>query len=82
MFTNQINKILCFPRCNSIHTFFMFQNIDIVMADKNNNVLYTYYNVKPWKVILPKKGVYYTYEFPVNTIKINVGDKIKRQNFD
>jgi len=77
MFTIKIDKILCFPKCNSIHTFFMFKNIDIVMTDNNNKVIHTFYNFKPWKIILPKKNVYYTYEFPVNTIKLNVGDIFK-----
>ena len=79
MFTKKINKILCFPKCNSIHTFFMFNNIDIIMTDKNNKVLYTFYNFKPGKIILPKKDVYYTYELPVNTIKLEVGETLKKQ---
>lgn len=58
--------IYCFPKCNSIHTFFMFQNIDIIMTDKNNNVVYTRENMKPNRIILPKKNVYYTYEFSHN----------------
>lgn len=58
--------IYCFPKCNSIHTFFMFQNIDVIMTDKDNNILYTYENLKPNKVIPPKKNVYYTYEFSHN----------------
>lgn len=78
MFTNKINKILCFPNCNSIHTFFMFKSIDIIMTDKNHKVLYTYYSFKPWKIILPKKDVYYTYELPKNTIKIKVGEFLKK----
>lgn len=59
---------LCFPKCNSIHTFFMYQNIDVVMTDENNRILYFYQNLKPWKIIGPKKGVYYTYEFPANSM--------------
>lgn len=51
-------------RCNGIHTFFMFENINVILTDKNNKVLYIYNNVKPFRVILPKKNVYYTYEFP------------------
>lgn len=58
--------IFCFPKCNSIHTFFMFQNIDVIMTDKDNNILYTYENMKPNCIILPKKNVYYTYEFSHN----------------
>lgn len=56
-------------RCNGIHTFFMKQNIDVILTDKNNKILYKYKNIKPNKIILPKKKVYYTYEFPANTIK-------------
>ena len=80
MFTKKIDKILCFPKCNSVHTFFMFKNIDIIMTDKDNVVLYTFYDVKPNKIILPKKGVCYTYELPVNTIKLNTYEKLKRQD--
>ena len=55
------SSIYCFPKCNSIHTFFMFQNIDVIMTDKKGNILYTYENMKPNCIILPKKNVYYTY---------------------
>ena len=53
----------CFPKCNSIHTFFMFQNIDIYMTDINGKIIYIYKNIKPFRIILPKKHIYYTYEF-------------------
>lgn len=66
---------LCFPKCNSIHTFFMFKCIDIIMTDKDNKVLYIYRNLKPFRIILPKKNVYYTYEFPINTNKkVHIND--------
>lgn len=58
--------IYCFPKCNSIHTFFMFQPIDVIMTDKNNHILYIQEKVKPNHIILPKKNVYYTYEFSHN----------------
>ena len=67
MFKKNIDKILCFPKCNSIHTFFMFDKIDVIMTDKNFNIKYFYKNLKPWRLILPKKGIYYTFEFPKNT---------------
>lgn len=63
-----------FKNCNSIHTFFMFQNIDVYMLDKNFNILYTYKNLKPWKIIFPKKNVYYTLEFSSNLY--NLKEKI------
>ena len=71
MCKKNIDYCLCFPKCNSIHTFFMLESIDVIMTDKDNNILYTYKNLKPWKVILPKRNVYYTYEFPNNYIEKN-----------
>ena len=56
-------------RANGIHTFFMKQNIDVILTDKNNNILYTYKNLGPNKINWPKKHVYYTYELPAGTIK-------------
>lgn len=80
MFKKNINYCLLFKKCNSIHTFFMKEKIDVVMTDKNNKVLYIKKNMKKNRIILPKKGVYNTYEFPNNFIKdleINETLKIK-----
>ena len=78
MFKKKINYGLCFPKCNSIHTFFMKQNIDIFMADKNNKIIYVKKNLKPFKIILPQKNVYYTYEFGVNQVDLKIGEIIKK----
>lgn len=59
-------------RCNGIHTFFMKENIDVILTDKDNNVLFIYKNLKPWKIVLPKKGVYYTYEVPSGIINLDI----------
>ncbi|MDO4963405.1 MAG: DUF192 domain-containing protein [bacterium] len=77
MFCKKIDKILCFPKCNSIHTFFMFKSIDVIMTDKNFKILYIYKNFKPWKIILPKKNAYYTFEFPTNKFKFKPNEKLK-----
>lgn len=74
------NSIYCFPKCNCIHTFFMLQNIDVIMTDKNNKILYTYQNVKPNRIIFPKKNVYYTYEFSHNVILYREIIKCKQIN--
>ena len=70
MFKKNINYCLRI-KTNSIHTFFMKENIDIVMTDKYNNVLYIYKNVNKNKIII-KKNVYWTYEFPNNFIDNNI----------
>ena len=59
---------LYFSNCNSIHTFFCFQNLDIIMTDKDNRILYIYKDIKPNKIII-KKGVKNIYEFSSNYFK-------------
>jgi len=77
MFTKKFDYCLCFPKCNSIHTFFMFKPIDVIMTDKNYNILYVYKNFKPYKIILPKRKVYYTFELPTNRFNFKINEKIK-----
>ncbi len=72
MFVKDFDYCLRFLNCRSIHTFFMKTKIDVIMTDKDNNVLFIFRNLSPWKVILPKKGVYTTYEFPAGSIKNNI----------
>lgn len=64
-----IKDAYLFENVNSIHMFFMFQEIDVVMTDKNYKVLYKFENLKPWRIILPKKGVFYTFELPKSISK-------------
>ena len=75
------NYIYCFPKCRSIHTFFMRKNIDVIITDKNNMVIKIFKNLKPWKIILPVKKGYFTYEFDTYTVKnienINRIEKIR-----
>ncbi len=69
----KINYGLLFENCNSIHTLFMFQKIDVIMTDAKNNILYIYKGLPPFRIILPKKGVKKVYELPLNTIeKLNI----------
>lgn len=77
MFKKYINYGLCFPRCNSIHTFFMLEPIDVIMTDKDYNILYVFNNLKPNKVILPKKNVYYTFELPINKFNFKEKENVK-----
>ncbi len=76
MFKKNINICLCFPKCNSIHTFFMLKPIDIIMTDKDLNIIYIYKNFKPWRVLY-KRHVYYTFELPVNKFDFEINEKIK-----
>ena len=78
MFKKNINHGLLFKKCRSIHTFFMKENIDVILTDKNGAIIKIYYNLKPNRIILPKKNVYYTYELPAGFIKnLKINDIIK-----
>jgi len=80
MFKKNINNALLFNKCNSIHTFFMKEAIDVIMCDKENNILYFYKELKKNKVIFPKKNVYKVYETPSNYFSIKINDKMKISN--
>jgi uncharacterized membrane protein (UPF0127 family) len=58
----------------------MLSSIDVVMVDKDNKVLYVYIELKPWRVILPKKDVKHIYELPFGSVKkynIKINKKIE-----
>ena len=78
MFKKEIKYALLFNNCNSIHTFFMKENIDVLLLSKDNKILYIYKSLKPWKIILPKKQVSNILELPSNTcINLKINQKIK-----
>ena len=71
-----IKKGLFFPKTRSIHTFFMKETIDVIMIDKNNNVVYFKKNLPKNKIIVKKKA-YHTIELPHNSLSnININDKL------
>ena len=73
MFVKDFDYILKF-KSNGIHTFFMKIPIDVYLTDDNYKIIYIYKNLKPWKVVLPKKGIKYTFETPINKCDFEVGD--------
>lgn len=78
MFKKNISVGYLFKDCNSIHTFFMKENIDVLLLNKDNKILYIYKNLKPWKIILPKKDVYSILELPNNSCEyLKISQKIK-----
>ena len=76
MFTKKIDHALLFNKCNSIHTFFMKSNIDVIMCNKDNEILYYYHDLGKRRIILPKKNVYKTIELPVDYFDIEIGNKM------
>lgn len=72
---DKIKDIYMFPRCNSIHTFYMRQDIDVCMLDKNYVITHISRCLSRGKILI-KKG-YYTLEMPLgSTSTLSVGDKL------
>ena len=76
MFTKDINKSLLFDKCNSVHTFFMKENIDVIMCDINNTILYYYRDLNKNRIIFPKKGIRKVFETPSKFFDIELGKKM------
>ena len=77
MFCTNIHHALLFKRCNSIHTFFMKEAIDVVFCDDNNVILYYYKNLEPNKIIWPRKKATRVYELPSNYFDIKISDRLE-----
>ncbi len=67
---------MLFPKCNSIHTYFMKENIDVVGLDENNEVIYKYENLDKNRIIKINSDIKKTsiLELPANSSKkIRIG---------
>ncbi len=72
-----ISDIYMFPKCSSIHTFFMKQEIDVCILDKNFIIKHICHSMKRGRILI-KKG-YYTLEMPLGTAKhLHIGEKVTR----
>lgn len=62
---------MLFPKCNSIHTFFMKDNIDVIGLNENNEIIFIMQNVKKNKIIWIHHNIKKTsiLELPKNTSK-------------
>lgn len=77
MLTKKIDKALLFNNCNSIHTFFMKTNIDVILCDKDNTIISYYKNLPPNRIILPKKNVTKVFELPPNYFDIKLNNRLE-----
>lgn len=70
--------------CKSIHTFFMLENIDVLLLDKNNRILMINRNVLPNKIVIFKNSNKTNIlELPSNaSFDLKVNDIIDIDNFE
>lgn len=75
---DKIDYGVMFSKKHGITTVFFCQRVDIIMTNKENEVLYIYRNVNSEKYFLPRFSVYNILLLPPNTTKkINKGDILK-----
>jgi uncharacterized membrane protein (UPF0127 family) len=83
MFKKNINYGLVFnmehsknKQTSSIHTFFMFNDIDVYFID-NEMKIFEIARLSPWKVYIPSKKARYILEFKKDSLKsLNLKDEI------
>ena len=79
MSQKSINFGLYFERCNSVHTFFMKENIDILGLNEKKEIIFIERNVKANKIIMIHRDIKKTsiLELPKYTSNnLKLGDKL------
>lgn len=74
-----INYGILFKKTNSVHTFFMKENIDIIGLNKNNEIIYKAVNIPKNQIIKINSKIKNTsiIELPSNTSKkLKIGEKL------
>ncbi len=64
-----IKEGLCYPKKKMINTYFVCQKLDIVVTDKENNILALYPSIRTEKFIRPRLKAYYIYLLPEGSTK-------------
>ena len=55
--------------CNAVHMCFMRFPLDIVLLNKQNEVVGIYHYLKPWRMTKPVKAAHSTLELPAGSIE-------------
>jgi len=71
--------LILYPN-NSIHMLFMRFSIDVVFADRNNQVVAVRHSFKPWRPIAMAFNARYTIELPAGILRATmteIGDRLE-----
>lgn len=75
---------ILFPKCNSIHTYFMKEPIDVIALDNNNKIIFKIVALPKNKIFKVDKKQRSTaiLELPANSsTSLKLGDKINFENW-
>ena len=73
------DEAMVFPRCNSIHTFFMRFRIDVVMVGADGRVVEVIESMKTWRLLLPRWNAKHVIELKAGRARelgISVGTRL------
>jgi uncharacterized protein len=59
---------MIFPRCASIHTFFMTQRLDVIFLDAQKRFLASHQAVRPWRFLFGPRHSSVVIELPVGAL--------------
>lgn len=79
MFKKNIDYGILLKNCNSVHTFFCHINLDIIMLDKDLNIIKIYKNISKNKIIWPIKKVKHILEIPTGIVNL---ENLKKIDFE
>lgn len=74
------DEAILFPKCNSIHTFFMRMPIDVIFVSKSGKVVAVLESLAPWRMLLPRAAAKHTIEMRAHRAKelgISPGDVLE-----
>lgn len=74
------DEAILFPKCNSIHTFFMIIPIDVIFVAPSGEVVDVLEALSPWRLLLPRKKALHTIEMRARRAKelgIHPGDTLE-----
>lgn len=72
-----VGDVWIFPRCRSIHTFFMRMAIDVVFLDAHHGVLGLEKGVRPWRIVRGPKGTVSVLEAGAGWLKAERGERLE-----
>jgi uncharacterized protein len=78
------DEAILFPRCNSIHTFFMRFPIDVVFVSKDGEIIEVKESLPPWRMLVPRVEAAYVIEMKASssrTLGITKGLRLDHEDW-
>lgn len=71
---------LLFRKANSLHTFFMNQNIDILFLDEHFTVIELYQKLQPWRLCRSRRATHFIEVPSTLQLQVTLGYSFQKLN--